>query len=81
MWKREIEVWPFDPANEQPPKEEGEFTTKIRARTYRVRISLDQLPGAALINRNTESSDNRPSGSLTRIRTSNLSVNSRPLYR
>jgi len=62
---REIEVWPFDPANEQPPTEKGEFTTKIRARSYRVRISLYQLPSAALINRDTNSSDNRPSGSAS----------------
>jgi site-specific DNA recombinase len=78
---REVEVWPYDPAEEQPMVGEGEFTTKIRTHSYRVRISLYQIPSAALVNRDTKSSDNGPSGSLTRIRTSNLSVNSRPLYR
>lgn len=78
---REVEVWPFDPAKEQAPAGDGEFTTKIRTRSYRVRISLYQLPSAALVNRSTQSSDNNPIGSPTRIRTSNLAVNSRPLYR
>ena len=78
---REVEVWPHDPAAEAPPAERDTLTTKIRTRWYRVRISLYQLPEAPLVNQAAGSSGNRPSGSPTRIRTSNLPVNSRPLYR
>src|SRR5579884_441548 len=45
------------------------------------RTSLYQLPEAQLVNQTGPSSGNRPNGSSARIRTSNLAVNSRPLYR
>jgi hypothetical protein len=78
---REVDVQPFDSASDGLTAEEGVVTTKIRARWYRVRIALYQIPGVALSNRAAESSDNEVSGSPTRIRTWNLPVNSRPLYR
>ncbi len=77
---REVEVRPFDPA-EEVPAENGVFATKIRARWYRVRLTLNQIPGVALVNRTSGgSSDKSVIGSPTRTRTSNLTVNSRPLY-
>ena len=78
---RDVDVQPFDPESDGLPAEDGVVTTKIRARWYRVRITLYQIPGVALVNRAAESSDNGVSGSPTRIRTWNLPVNSRALYR
>ncbi len=54
----------------------GEQRPTVPGNPRLLRISLYQLPSAALVNRDTNSSGNNPSGSLTRIRTSNLSVNS-----
>ncbi len=78
---REVAVHPFDPAAEAPPSEDGAITAKIHTRWYRVGISLYQLPGLAPVNHAAKSSDFGGSGSATRIRTWNLPVNSRPLYR
>ena len=66
---------------EQPPAERDTLATKIRTRWYRVRFGLYQLPEAQLVKHAAPSSGNTPSGSPTRIRTWNLPVNSRPLYR
>ncbi len=60
------------------------FTTRVRTRWYRVRIALYQLPNLpdpASVNQSGNSSGFGGIGSPTRIRTSNLPVNSRPLYR
>ncbi len=60
------------------------FTARIRTRWYRVRIAVYQLPNLpdpARVNHAAESSGFGVFGSPTRIRTSNLAVNSRPLYR
>jgi site-specific DNA recombinase len=77
---REVDVEPCDPASDGLADENGVVTTKIRARWYRVRIALYQIPGVALINRSAGGSDNGLSGSPTRTRTWNLPVNSRALY-
>jgi hypothetical protein len=90
---REVVVWPFEPEREESKEPLAEaakvagataFTTKIRARWYHVRIALYKLPNlptAASVNHSGESSGFGVLGSPTRIRTSNLAVNSRPLYR
>jgi hypothetical protein len=60
------------------------FTAKIRTRWYRVRIALYRLPNLpdlARVNQAGDSSGFGGIGSPTRIRTWNLPVNSRPLYR
>jgi hypothetical protein len=55
---------------------------KVRGRLYRLEISVHQLPGVgALRSLNGGSSDNGQTGSPGRIRTCDLAVNSRPLYR
>ena len=58
--------------------------TRIRARWYRVRIGGYQLPGLPdprSVNHSGKRSGSGEIGSATRIRTWNLPVNSRPLYR
>ncbi len=78
---REVEVRPFEPS-EQAPEEDGVVDAKVRSKWYRIKIELHQLPGVELVKRaRGESSDFGGSGSPTRIRTSNLPVNSRALYR
>ena len=89
---REVVVWPLEPEREasQEPDEAAKragarsFTTKIRTRWYRVRIALYQLPNLAnpaSVNHSARSSGFGGNGSPSRIRTYNLAVNSRPLYR
>src|SRR5581483_12390084 len=56
---------------------------RIRTRRYRVRIGryqLPNLPNPMSVNHSAKSSGFGGNGSPTRIRTSNLAVNSRPLY-
>ena len=77
---QEVEVQPFDPANDRVAAEDGVVTTKIRTRWYRVRIALYQIPGVALVNRADERSDKGVSGCPSRTRTWNNPVNSRVLY-
>lgn len=80
---RQVEVWPFDP--EQDASLEGAagaFATKVRSKWYRVAVTLNQLPGLGLSERfSRRSSDFGKDGSPAGIRTPNLSVNSRTLYR
>ena len=90
---REVVVWPFEPEREVPQESPAEaakmagatvFTTRIRTRWYRVRIALYHLPNVPnppSVNHAAKSSGFGGNGSPTRIRTSNLAVNSRPLYR
>ncbi len=78
---REVEVRPFE-SSEEAPKEDGVVAAKVRSKWYRIKIELHQLPGVELVNHvRGGSSDFGGSGSPTRIRTSNLPVNSRALYR
>lgn len=79
---RDTEIWRLKSCAEDRPDENGVFTSKVRGRWYRVKATLYQLPGIELGRlRAVKSSDLEESGSPTRIRTSNLAVNSRPLYR
>ncbi len=60
------------------------FTAKIRTRWYRVRIALYQLPNLPNPARANQSGNNSGFGGIgspRRIRTFNLAVNSRLLYR
>jgi hypothetical protein len=52
----EVAVEPLDPVAEAAPCDADALTTRIRTRWYRVRISLYQLPGVALVNQKRESS-------------------------
>ncbi|MGE3601582.1 MAG: recombinase family protein, partial [Dehalococcoidia bacterium] len=63
----EVELRPFDPAADEPPADQGAFTTRIRTRWYLVRIALYQLPGVTLVNRAAGSSENGPTGSPKRV--------------
>ena len=41
---KEITVWGFDPDKEKAPNELGAFTTKVRTKWLRIKLSLYQFP-------------------------------------
>ena len=79
---KEVRVYPFDPSDITDGNNAHAVVASARGRLYKVEISLHQLPGVgALRSLNGKGSDNGKLGSPDRIRTCNLAVNSRLLYR
>ncbi len=79
---QEVRVYPFDPESSDQERGERLRVAGTRGRLYEVEIAVHQLSKGALecLPRG-ESSENRKFGSPGRIRTYDLAVNSRPLYR
>lgn len=64
---KETYVYPFDPKKETLPPDGETFSSRIRTKWYKVKISLHQLPGVDLQNRTfLISSENRLFGSPRR---------------